>query len=63
LFRISYTGGPGEREPADVPSADQPKTFDLAAAKRRCKKKFRGKRRAKCIKRAKAKAKAKARAL
>jgi hypothetical protein len=58
LFRVSYTGGPGERQPVGVPWGDHSTTSSLEAAKRHCKKKFRGKKRAKCIKRAKAKARA-----
>jgi glucose/arabinose dehydrogenase len=56
LFRIRYTGGSNGLQPHDwtPPSA----AFDLAAAKRRCKEKFRGKRRARCIKRAKQRARA-----
>jgi glucose/arabinose dehydrogenase len=41
-----------------VEDSRQPQAFDLKAAKRHCKKKFRGKKRAKCIKRAEEKARA-----
>jgi glucose/arabinose dehydrogenase len=57
LFRIRYTGVSGPQPPGD-PHPTQTKSFDLTAAKRHCRKKFRGKKRAKCIKRAKAKARA-----
>jgi glucose/arabinose dehydrogenase len=56
LFRVRYTGGSSGPEP---PGATQPgpsTPVDLKAAKRRCKKKFRGKARARCIKRVKEKA-------
>jgi glucose/arabinose dehydrogenase len=55
LFRIRYTAGPTGKE-TTLPSRTTP--FDLKAAKRRCQKRFRGKRRAKCIKHAKEKARA-----
>jgi hypothetical protein len=41
-----------------VEDSRPPSTFDLGAAKRHCRKKFEGKKRAKCIKRAKQKARA-----
>jgi len=41
-----------------VEDSRPPPAFDLKAAKRHCKKKFSGKKRAKCIKRAKQKARA-----
>jgi glucose/arabinose dehydrogenase len=58
LFRIRYTGDLGGQQPSGDTHATQTRSFDLKAAKRHCKKKFRGKARAKCIKRAKAKARA-----
>ena len=55
LFRIRYTGGPAGLQSHDwTPS--EPPTFDLNAAKQRCKERFRGKQRARCIKRAKRRA-------
>ena len=41
----------------DSRTAPAPPAFDVKSAKRHCRKKFRGKRRAKCIKRAKQRAK------
>ena len=65
IWRVSYvaTDPPPYQPPGDQPpggdaagSAGTSKPFDLAAAKRKCKKKFRGQARRKCIKRAKRKA-------
>lgn len=57
LMKISYTGAlPQPESPGSSPNPPAP--FNFRAAKRHCKKKFRGKRRAKCIKRAKEKARA-----
>lgn len=54
IWRVSYDPAQPGQPPGG--SEARQRTFDLRAAKRRCKKKFRGKRRAKCIKRAQEKA-------
>jgi len=56
LFRIRYTGGPAGLQSHDWTPPSEPPTFDLNAAKQRCKERFRGKQRARCIKRAKRRA-------